>query len=906
MSNITIKSLLAADEVSDLIEKINFNFNQLLINGGGPIGLKGGFGDDGPVGPRGAVWFTINDLYTTPISPTWTGTPQQVNIITNPGYPQFQGDPNKYLPVAKNISPWTSPQNTYLFGNGSKVLRGNDLLLQQGDDNFNGHVSKDGDIWEYSLISNSWNVTGVNIKGDTGNTGATAIDQWSRISQGLDDVVYPSQVSGQNIPKIFVGDDINILNEVNIAAAATFVSPAGAQLALGNPLLHNGINAGLMPSFTVMPSGNLVIQGSQTTLGAGITNEVYLISNQNLYIQGQYASSNPLQYFMLSNGGTPVHQLNNGGLIVINPSTNTNNIFTETTFGNTFKINLDVTNNQVHLNSLNGTPNPINATNIVMQDFGAGKVGIGFFGNTQPANRLTVSGNASIGYAYINTSAPSDGLIVAGLVGIGTSTFKPSQFSGLEVGSSVDIGANGYYGFNAYWNGTWKSFNGSYAAYMKQEPSGTWHLDISKNSPAADATLTTTSISVTNTTGYIGLNNSGANTPLELVINVSGPLAGGKDNGLRISPLIDRTKGLNLYHYYVPGSFVGVGQPSLGDKVVLENRSPWPTTSTIPSIEFTLNSGTITPLALYADGTSSFGTGNIGVGTYSFIKVRNKIEVQGNIGLNPFGLASQNPFYGFNTYYSASYKRAASGFFSSLIQQITNSPTSGSLVISVDGNSTLVNNHIFVPKVAISIDNITAKVTIPNDLEVDGKIISPGITPIGGIIMYSGAWVGNFDSSGLGLAGTELAGWAICNGNSFTTPSLIVISTPNLRGQFIVGLDERTLSGVGGADTDYDNFGKIGGSKTHTLTKNELPTHKHDLSPAIVQDGADKGSAPARTHLMLAHNTGNTGHEGPFGPSPFNSGFNGLSEDGSTDGVGNQPHENRPPYFTLAYIMRIY
>ena len=41
MANITIKELIASDKVSEMVDKINFNFDQLLLNGGGPQGPDG-------------------------------------------------------------------------------------------------------------------------------------------------------------------------------------------------------------------------------------------------------------------------------------------------------------------------------------------------------------------------------------------------------------------------------------------------------------------------------------------------------------------------------------------------------------------------------------------------------------------------------------------------------------------------------------------------------------------------------------------------------------------------------------------------------------------------------------------------------------------------------------------------
>ena len=62
MANITIKGILSADKVSELVDKINFNFDQLLVNGGGPPGPKGSTGDSGPQGITGTRWFTARDI----------------------------------------------------------------------------------------------------------------------------------------------------------------------------------------------------------------------------------------------------------------------------------------------------------------------------------------------------------------------------------------------------------------------------------------------------------------------------------------------------------------------------------------------------------------------------------------------------------------------------------------------------------------------------------------------------------------------------------------------------------------------------------------------------------------------------------------------------------------------------
>ncbi len=106
------------------------------------------------------------------------------------------------------------------------------------------------------------------------------------------------------------------------------------------------------------------------------------------------------------------------------------------------------------------------------------------------------------------------------------------------------------------------------------------------------------------------------------------------------------------------------------------------------------------------------------------------------------------------------------------------------------------------------------------------------------------------------------SGWFFCDGSN---------GTADLRSRFIVGLNP--------AESDYDTIGKVGGSKEHTLTENEMPSHNHGMEDgAGGDDGAGRvvaGSAFGIQDLSLAF-TKNTG--------------------------GDQPHENRPPFYTLAFI----
>ncbi len=96
------------------------------------------------------------------------------------------------------------------------------------------------------------------------------------------------------------------------------------------------------------------------------------------------------------------------------------------------------------------------------------------------------------------------------------------------------------------------------------------------------------------------------------------------------------------------------------------------------------------------------------------------------------------------------------------------------------------------------------------------------------------------------------SGWALCNGSN---------GTPNLQDRFIVG--------AGGSYS----IGESGGEAAHTLTEAEMPAHTHPVQ------GTGSG--------------GNLNGANTSGPATTGSTGGGLA------------HENRPPYYSLAYIMRL-
>ncbi len=186
-----------------------------------------------------------------------------------------------------------------------------------------------------------------------------------------------------------------------------------------------------------------------------------------------------------------------------------------------------------------------------------------------------------------------------------------------------------------------------------------------------------------------------------------------------------------------------------------------------------------------------------------------------------------------------------------------------------------------------------------------------GTIPLRGIIMWSGT-VDEIPD-----------GWALCNGQSFTNPT---IDTPDLQGRFIVGLNgpnNYSLNTNGGADYRPIEAANLP-AHTHSL---ELTTeitggHKHpyqtskgggsmncwDLSQSdggsqCLNGGYEKTHADNGTEAI-------TELSPPYYPSVHKFGEAGVHQhyiSGNTqnNATSNNAFDNRPRYYVLAYIMRV-
>jgi len=127
-----------------------------------------------------------------------------------------------------------------------------------------------------------------------------------------------------------------------------------------------------------------------------------------------------------------------------------------------------------------------------------------------------------------------------------------------------------------------------------------------------------------------------------------------------------------------------------------------------------------------------------------------------------------------------------------------------------------------------------------------------GIVPRGGIIMWSGS-IDDIPND-----------WALCDGND---------GTPDLRDRFIVGA--RQDDGGVARTNVKGSLMQTGGEHEHRLTTAEMPSHTHEES--------GHGGWPGRA----ASDPVGAQHQQQTGPAG-----------------GDQPHENCPPFYALAFIMK--
>tara|TARA_B100000282_G_scaffold35068_1_gene22046 strand:- start:582 stop:1184 length:603 start_codon:yes stop_codon:yes gene_type:complete len=171
--------------------------------------------------------------------------------------------------------------------------------------------------------------------------------------------------------------------------------------------------------------------------------------------------------------------------------------------------------------------------------------------------------------------------------------------------------------------------------------------------------------------------------------------------------------------------------------------------------------------------------------------------------------------------------------------------------------------------------------------KVDASI-NNALVPINGIIMYSG------------LQADIPANWAICDGNN---------GTPNLVNKFVVAAASFDV-GTEEWRTSVDGTSKeSGGAATKTLGTNELPAHTHEKGTLAVT-GGDHNHTYDRSNVTTVASGGsaNTRNQGVTETNTGDSGDLTLTVSGSTgnqSGTTGEAFDILPPFYAIAYIMRV-
>jgi len=187
-----------------------------------------------------------------------------------------------------------------------------------------------------------------------------------------------------------------------------------------------------------------------------------------------------------------------------------------------------------------------------------------------------------------------------------------------------------------------------------------------------------------------------------------------------------------------------------------------------------------------------------------------------------------------------------------------------------------LNNSDFISSTTkITITSDTA--TINGNLTISNGIISaPGITPLGGVIMWTG------------YGSSVPTGWALCNGDYFHPTNNVYV--PDLSDRFIIA--GFAANGYGGYGTTVES-GAItvtGGTKDAVVVSHNHPINVYSTTNSINVDTTDP-----EKNITFVGTIGNA-NDPPI--------LETTSE--STDTIGESGiNKNLPPYYALAFIIRV-
>jgi len=216
-------------------------------------------------------------------------------------------------------------------------------------------------------------------------------------------------------------------------------------------------------------------------------------------------------------------------------------------------------------------------------------------------------------------------------------------------------------------------------------------------------------------------------------------------------------------------------------------------------------------------------------------------------------------------------------FYNALSGSVGSFTVNGNL--SVTGNETITGTLGVTGATSLTTGSISGIMTAPTasvgtnttQIATTAFVLANGV-PSGAIMLWSGS-IGSIPS-----------GWLLCNGSS---------GTPDLRDRFVVGAGSTYAVNATGGTADA-----VVVSHTHTATSTVTdPTHYHTSSGNGAPNGGGAGAAltgdgPTPSGNQPGHTTLNASTGITVGTTITSAGVSGTNA-------------NLPPYYALAYIMKI-